>query len=73
MRGRLYYFITAILAAIAVYAQIFGMGQAGWNLSAKLRMTLFRSTLRHDIEWFDEEKHSVCPVRHYRIRSSGRG
>jgi ATP-binding cassette subfamily B (MDR/TAP) protein 1 len=59
---RLYYFITAIVAAIAIFIQIFGFSRAGWDLAAKLRTLTFKATMRHDIEWFDEDKNSVSSV-----------
>lgn len=58
---RRYYFITAILAAIAIVTQVTCFSTAGWDLSAKLRSMIFAATIRHDIEWFDEDKHSVSP------------
>ncbi|ORX41151.1 multidrug resistance protein 1 [Kockovaella imperatae] len=57
-----YYFITAILAASAITVQISCFARAGWDLTAKLRGTQFSSVLRHDIEWFDEEKNSTGAV-----------
>ena len=57
-----YYFITAIIAGIAIYVQILGFSRAGWNLSAKLRSKVFAAVARHDIEWFDEEKNSTGAV-----------
>jgi ATP-binding cassette subfamily B (MDR/TAP) protein 1 len=56
---RLWFFIIAILAAIAILIQSFCFSRAGISLNAKLRTMAFRSILQHDIEWFDEEKNSV--------------
>ncbi|WVR08476.1 hypothetical protein IAU60_005531 [Kwoniella sp. DSM 27419] len=61
-RKALYYFITAILAFFATYIQISGFSRAGWDLNAKLRKESFRSVLRHDISWFDEESNSTGAV-----------
>ncbi|ORY35855.1 multidrug resistance protein 1 [Naematelia encephala] len=57
-----YYFITAVVACIAILVQISGFSGAGWALSAKLRSMSFAATMRHDIEWFDEDKHSTGAV-----------
>ena len=56
---RRYYFITATLASIAIFTQIYCFTRAGWNMTAKLRSMQFAAVMRHDIEWFDEEKNSV--------------
>ena len=60
---RLWYFITAILAGIAIWIQAYCFSRTGWDLTAKLRSMLFGAVLRHDIEWFDEEKHSVSYIQ----------
>jgi ABC-type multidrug transport system fused ATPase/permease subunit len=56
---RLWYFITAICAGVAIFIQSYCFSRAGWDMTAKLRSLTFAAVLRHDIEWFDEEKHSV--------------
>ncbi|RXK41700.1 ATP-binding cassette, subfamily B (MDR/TAP), member 1 [Tremella mesenterica] len=58
----LWYFVTALAAAVAIYLQTMFMSRAGWNLSAKLRSLAFRSVLKHDIDWFDEEKNTTGSV-----------
>jgi ATP-binding cassette subfamily B (MDR/TAP) protein 1 len=57
-----YYFITAFAAAFVGFVQIFCFARTGWNLTAKLRSLTFAATLKHDIEWFDEEKNSTGAV-----------
>lgn len=56
---RLWYFVTAILAAGAICVQVNGYSRSGWDLTAKLRKMQFAAVVRHDISWFDEEKNSV--------------
>jgi len=58
--GSLWYFITAILAGACIGLQINGFSRTGWDLTAKLRKMQFAAVVRHDIEWFDEERNSVC-------------
>jgi ATP-binding cassette subfamily B (MDR/TAP) protein 1 len=55
----LWFFIIAIVSAIAVAIQnvLFAMNAS--LLTSKLRILSFRATLRQDVGWFDEEKHSV--------------
>jgi ATP-binding cassette subfamily B (MDR/TAP) protein 1 len=60
--GRLWYFVTAILAAMAICLQINGFSRSGWDLTAKLRKIQFAAVVRHDISWFDEEKNSVGDI-----------
>ena len=55
----LWYFITAILAGACIGLQINGFSRTGWELTAKLRKKQFAAVVRHDIEWFDEERNSV--------------
>ena len=59
---RRYYFITAVLAAIAMFIQLSCFHRAGWGLTSLLRMKAFESVLGHDIEWFDEERNSTGAV-----------
>lgn len=61
-RKALWYFITAILAAIAIMVQITGYGRMGWQMLYKLRIKSFASVMRHDIEWFDKEENSTGGV-----------
>ncbi|WRT70520.1 uncharacterized protein IL334_007518 [Kwoniella shivajii] len=61
-RKALFYFVTAILAFIATYAQVTGFSRTGWDLNARLRKETFRAVLRHDIGWFDEEENSTGAV-----------
>jgi ATP-binding cassette subfamily B (MDR/TAP) protein 1 len=39
-----------------------GFSRTGWDLTAKLRSQQFSAVLRHDIEWFDDEKNSTGAV-----------
>lgn len=61
-RKALWYFITAILAAICILVQITGFGKVGWQMLYKLRIKSFASVMRHDIEWFDKEENSTGGV-----------
>ncbi|WVQ85990.1 hypothetical protein IAT38_008158 [Cryptococcus sp. DSM 104549] len=61
-RKALWYFITAILAALAIWIQNTCFSRTGWDLNALLRKTSFRAVLNHDIEWFDEEANSTGAV-----------
>nr|ODN89989.1 ATP-binding cassette, subfamily B (MDR/TAP), member 1 [Cryptococcus depauperatus CBS 7841] len=58
----LWYFVTAICAAIAMFFQAAGFSRTGWDLNAVLRKKLFHGVLRHNIHWFDEEKNSTGAV-----------
>ena len=58
----LFYFIVAIIAAIAIWFQNAAFSRTGWELTAILRTRLFAAVMRHDIEWFDEEKNSTGAV-----------
>ncbi|CEL54430.1 ATP-binding cassette, subfamily B (MDR/TAP), member 1 [Rhizoctonia solani AG-1 IB] len=55
----LWFFIIAIVSAIAAAIQnvLFAMNAS--LLTSKLRILSFRATLRQDVGWFDEEKHST--------------
>lgn len=55
----MWYFITALAAAVVIFFQSAGFSRAGWDLNGVLRKKLFTATLRHDIEWFDEDRNSV--------------
>jgi ATP-binding cassette subfamily B (MDR/TAP) protein 1 len=57
-----WFFIIAILAGISILFQAFNFSRAGVALNTKLRTKAFDSVLRHDIEWFDEEKNSTGAV-----------
>lgn len=61
-RKALWYFVTAILAAIAIFFQMLGFSRSGWELVTKLRIMYFRATLRHDIEWFDEDDNATGKI-----------
>ncbi|WWD20569.1 hypothetical protein CI109_105045 [Kwoniella shandongensis] len=61
-RKALWYFIVAILAAVAIFFQIFSFSRTGWDLNARLRKDVFGAVLRHDIEWFDEDANSTGAV-----------
>ncbi|KAG8689205.1 GTPase-activating protein [Ceratobasidium sp. 395] len=58
-RNALWFFIIAIVSAMAIAIQnaLFGLTSA--RLTSKLRMLSFRAILRQDIGWFDEDKHST--------------
>lgn len=58
----LWYFITAIIAAICIAVQMFGFSRSGWELVSTLRSRCLHAVLRHDIEWFDEEENSTGGV-----------
>ncbi|KAL0253558.1 hypothetical protein I308_100931 [Cryptococcus tetragattii IND107] len=61
-RKALWYFITALAAAFVIFFQSAGFSRAGWDLNGVLRKKLFTATLRHDIEWFDEDRNSTGAV-----------
>ncbi|KAG8727076.1 GTPase-activating protein, partial [Ceratobasidium sp. 428] len=58
-RNALWFFIIAIVSAMAIAIQnaLFGLTSA--RLTSKLRTLSFRAILRQDIGWFDEDKHST--------------
>ncbi|KAL0955118.1 hypothetical protein HGRIS_004034 [Hohenbuehelia grisea] len=58
-RNALWFFILAIIAAIATGLQIYLLGSAAAVLTEKLRTGSFKAVLRQDIEYFDEDDHST--------------
>ncbi|KAB5595943.1 Leptomycin B resistance protein pmd1 [Ceratobasidium theobromae] len=58
-RNALWFFIIAIVSAIAISVQNLVFGVTAARLTSKLRSLSFRAILRQDIGWFDEDKHST--------------
>ncbi|CAE6419809.1 unnamed protein product [Rhizoctonia solani] len=58
-RNALWFFIIAIVSAIAISLQNLVFGVTAARLTGKLRSLSFRAILRQDIGWFDEDKHST--------------
>ncbi|KAL5632549.1 hypothetical protein ACGC1H_005482 [Rhizoctonia solani] len=58
-RNALWFFIIAIVSAIAIAIQNLVFGVTAARLTSKLRSLSFRAILRQDIGWFDEDKHST--------------
>lgn len=61
-RKALWYFIVAILASASRFLNFYMFARTGYELVATLRKRFFGSVLRHDIEWFDEEKNATGAV-----------
>ncbi|KIO30809.1 hypothetical protein M407DRAFT_68753 [Tulasnella calospora MUT 4182] len=57
-RNALWFFIIALLSAVAIATQSYYFTNAAAGLTEKLRSLSFRAMLRQEIGWFDEEKHS---------------
>ena len=62
LRYSLWFFVVAILAATAIIFQSYCFSRAGISLNTKLRTRAFQSVIRHDIEWFDEDKNSTGAI-----------
>ncbi|KAJ1303401.1 hypothetical protein OPQ81_011593 [Rhizoctonia solani] len=58
-RNALWFFVIAIVSAIAIAVQNLVFGMTASRLTSKLRSLSFRAILRQDIGWFDEDKHST--------------
>ncbi|KAI0778611.1 multidrug resistance protein 1 [Trametes elegans] len=58
-RAALWFFIIAILAAIAIGVQNYLFARAAADLMAKLRASSFRAILRQDVEFFDREENNT--------------
>ncbi|KAG8687043.1 GTPase-activating protein [Ceratobasidium sp. 423] len=58
-RNALWFFVIAIVSAIAIAVQNLVFGVTASRLTTKLRSLSFRAILRQDIGWFDEDKHST--------------
>lgn len=58
-RNALWYFITAIVAAILIFFQQYFLIHTAETLTGKLRSMMFRGILRQDIAFFDEDKNST--------------
>jgi ATP-binding cassette subfamily B (MDR/TAP) protein 1 len=58
-KNGLWYFISAILSAIAIVIQNGSLSSTAETLTAKLRSITFRAILRQDIAFFDEEEHAT--------------
>ncbi|EUC60222.1 multidrug resistance protein [Rhizoctonia solani AG-3 Rhs1AP] len=58
-RNALWFFVIAIVSAIAIAIQNLVFGVTAARLTSKLRSLSFRAILRQDIGWFDEDKHST--------------
>jgi ATP-binding cassette subfamily B (MDR/TAP) protein 1 len=61
-RMGLWFFITAVLAGIAMFFNYWSFSRTGWELASTLRTRLFTAVTRHDVEWFDEEEHATGTV-----------
>lgn len=57
-----WYFIVAIIAAICIWFQQAGYSRTGWEMVTRLRSVSFKSVLKHDVEWFDEEEHATGAI-----------
>lgn len=57
-RNALWYFIIAILAAIFIVVQQLTLIRSAETLVGKIRKLYFKSMLRQDISFFDDEKHA---------------
>jgi ATP-binding cassette subfamily B (MDR/TAP) protein 1 len=55
----LWYFITAIVAALLIFFQQYFLIHTAETLTGKLRSMMFRGILRQDIAFFDEDKNST--------------
>ncbi|KAG8819207.1 GTPase-activating protein [Serendipita sp. 399] len=58
-RSALWFFLISIAAALAIYVQNVMFSRSASDLSWRVRTLGFRSILRQDIAYFDEEKHST--------------
>ncbi|CAE6468894.1 unnamed protein product [Rhizoctonia solani] len=58
-RNALWFFIIAIVSAMAIAIQNLVFGMTAAKLTSKLRSLSFRAIMRQDIGWFDEDKHST--------------
>lgn len=63
-RNALWYFITAILAAMIIWVQQFCLINTAENLTGRLRALYLRAFIRQDIAYFDEEKNSTVSYRY---------
>ena len=61
-RNALWFFIIALLSMCTLGMQNYLFASAAAHLTQKLRSMSFKSILRQDIGYFDEEKHSVSPT-----------
>ncbi|TXT05079.1 hypothetical protein VHUM_03899 [Vanrija humicola] len=61
-RKALWFFIIAILAALAMFFNYWCFSTTGWELATTLRKRLFAAVVRHDIEWFDEDENATGTV-----------
>lgn len=55
----IYYIIMAIIAVISSTLQFGGIAKAGEQISMKLREQLFKSLIRREIAFFDDEKNAI--------------
>ena len=55
----IYYIIMAIIAVISSTLQFGGIAKAGEQISCKLRDQLFKSLIRREISFFDDEKNAI--------------
>ena len=58
-RNALWFFIIALLSMCAIGISNYSFASAAAHLTQKLRSLSFKSILRQDIGYFDEDKHSV--------------
>ena len=58
-RNALWYFITAILAAVAIWVQQVTLTTQAEHLTGKLRTLYFKALLRHDVAYYDEDANTT--------------
>ncbi|EMD39893.1 hypothetical protein CERSUDRAFT_81221 [Gelatoporia subvermispora B] len=58
-RTALWFFLIAILSAIAIGSQNYLFASSAANLTAKLRSISFRAILRQDVEFFDKDENNT--------------
>ncbi|KAF8335499.1 multidrug resistance protein 1 [Cantharellus anzutake] len=58
-RNSLWFFLIALFSAFTFGAQNYCFSKGALGLTRKLRTLSFRAILRHDIAWFDEDRHST--------------
>ncbi|KAI4527252.1 ste6-like protein [Schizophyllum commune Loenen D] len=58
-RNALWFFLIALVSMVCIGVQNYSFAASASKLSARLRSLSFKSILRQDIEFFDEESHST--------------
>ena len=64
-RNALWLFVIAIVSMCLIGLQNYTFAAAAAHLTRKLKSQSFKSILRQDIAYFDEEKHSVSGLLHF--------